>query len=616
MVRSRSLTLALVLVVLATAVLPRDSALAQGSGGATLTVHRGTVAVVRTDGSAVQPAPTGTQVGQGDQIRSLGPGGSSIGFLDRVEIDLDPGTILVVGKVSEESNRVQVLLAQVTGASVSRVQPLPSPDSMFAMINANGLAVIQGGTLAIRGPESTPVGTFSAIVCIECSQRSFLTDISEHLQPRTSATFAPAVADEPAAGVMYRTPQLMLPRAPAGAAAAFGPGAAMGAAQPVPGSVISLAGNVGYTYPSSITVETFLRSSLFPAGSLSDDLMYVGDNFFAPLFALLQMILGILTNPPTAPAATTGDASKTFTAIGVSASANAANQAASGITSAAQSAQGGQSPGTVASGNMATNTDKDDGKLRQLRDAIQNARDNLQNQSPSGRAVSFHTVGEIRLLAESARLGLQTLDLLAIIEGGAVSPEPISLRLGFRPSPTSGATAGDDYTASGIEIVIPPGATSGTVRVQVLGDAILEGTESFVVEVASVTNATLVGTQQLTISILDDPSSVTPRGTALNLSCDPAPAPPTFQCVALVTPSDGAAPRPTGRVRFTVTSGGGVFLDPPPAGECELVAAASGNGSSCNVAFFLLTFNATVRAEYDPQGALFVTSVGSDIAGN
>ena len=45
---------------------------AQVQDGATMTVLRGQVAVVRPDGSAVQPAPSGTVVRPGDEIRTLG----------------------------------------------------------------------------------------------------------------------------------------------------------------------------------------------------------------------------------------------------------------------------------------------------------------------------------------------------------------------------------------------------------------------------------------------------------------------------------------------------------------------------------------------------------------
>jgi hypothetical protein len=48
----------------------------QVQDNATMTVLRGQVAVVSPDGSAVQPAPSGTTVAAGDEIRTLAGAGA------------------------------------------------------------------------------------------------------------------------------------------------------------------------------------------------------------------------------------------------------------------------------------------------------------------------------------------------------------------------------------------------------------------------------------------------------------------------------------------------------------------------------------------------------------
>src|SRR5919112_5586331 len=90
--------------------------------GATLTVLRGQVAVVHPDGSAVQPAPSGTTVAAGDEIRTLTAAGALITFFAGTEIELGEQTILVVERVSRQGERVEVSLKQVLGVTVNRVQ--------------------------------------------------------------------------------------------------------------------------------------------------------------------------------------------------------------------------------------------------------------------------------------------------------------------------------------------------------------------------------------------------------------------------------------------------------------------------------------------------------------
>jgi hypothetical protein len=111
----------------------------------------------------------------------------------------------------------------------------------------------------------------------------------------------------------------------------------------------------------------------------------------------------------------------------------------------------------------------------------------------------------------------------------------------------------------------------------------------------------------------DGPPAPTLRGTALNLPCDHSPAPPNYLCIAEVTTTDGAAPRPTGRVAFTIIAGAGTFN--PATATCTLTDFfPPANRGSCAVQLTTLTTSATVRADYDPQGAAFSPSTNSETA--
>lgn len=82
----------------------------------------------------------------------------------------------------------------------------------------------------------------------------------------------------------------------------------------------------------------------------------------------------------------------------------------------------------------------------------------------------------------------------------AVHTEPVTIDLEYSGS----ATPSDDYTASGSQIVIAAGATSGSVTVTSVQDAVDDDDETIVVDVSNVTNGQEVGTQQVTVTIIDD----------------------------------------------------------------------------------------------------------------
>lgn len=75
----------------------------------------------------------------------------------------------------------------------------------------------------------------------------------------------------------------------------------------------------------------------------------------------------------------------------------------------------------------------------------------------------------------------------------------------------SGTASAGDYTASNTQIIIAPGATSGSVTITGQDDLFDENNETVIADIASVTNGTESGVQQATITITDDdsPPSVT-----------------------------------------------------------------------------------------------------------
>jgi hypothetical protein len=173
--RTRRLATALLLLVVT--LLPCSAAHAETSPGTPITVSRGEVVLVRQDGSAVQPMPSGTLVGPGDELRTYTRDGATIGFLSGIEIELGRDTILIVGLIDRQDRRVNVVLGQASGSSVSRIEKLTEPGSLYAVIVGGAIAVTSQGTLALRGPEVTPGGMAAAAVCFRCGPGDYLQDL-------------------------------------------------------------------------------------------------------------------------------------------------------------------------------------------------------------------------------------------------------------------------------------------------------------------------------------------------------------------------------------------------------------------------------------------------------
>src|SRR5687767_9779338 len=137
---------------------------AQVQDGATMTVLRGQVAVVRGDGSAVQPAPSGTVVRSGDEIRTLDNAGAAITFFAGTEIELGEETTLVIERAARDGSRIEISLRQVFGVSLHRVQALTDPGSSYRVDVGGAVAVVRGTDFLVYGPTDENV---VGIVCLD-----------------------------------------------------------------------------------------------------------------------------------------------------------------------------------------------------------------------------------------------------------------------------------------------------------------------------------------------------------------------------------------------------------------------------------------------------------------
>ena len=148
--------------LLVTLLLTARTSAGQVQDGATMTVLRSQVAVIRPDGAALQPAPSGTVVGVGDEIRTLAESDALITFFVGTEIELGARTTLIVERVSTCDGVVDVSLRQVFGASLHRVQTFANPQSAYRVDVGGAVALVRGTEFLVYGPTDENV---VGIVC-------------------------------------------------------------------------------------------------------------------------------------------------------------------------------------------------------------------------------------------------------------------------------------------------------------------------------------------------------------------------------------------------------------------------------------------------------------------
>jgi hypothetical protein len=110
------------------------------------------------------------------------------------------------------------------------------------------------------------------------------------------------------------------------------------------------------------------------------------------------------------------------------------------------------------------------------------------------------------------------LDNVAIPEAAGVATFTATLSVATTVPVTvdfaiSGTAAATDFAASGTQVVIAPGATTGSITVTATDDTVDEPDETVVVDIMGVTNGTEPGVQQQTTTITDDDEPVMPDVT-------------------------------------------------------------------------------------------------------
>ena len=162
--------------------------LGQVDEGATLTVLRGTVALMRTDGSAVQPAPSGTVVHAGDRIATVGPAGALVTFFVGTEIELGSDTTIAVQEVkADPTGRINVTVENVLGSTVHNVATLTGAGSSYQVVAGGTVALVRGTIFGHRRSED---GTIT-VYLVESNNDFFFPTESNRMYPGEVCSYTP-----------------------------------------------------------------------------------------------------------------------------------------------------------------------------------------------------------------------------------------------------------------------------------------------------------------------------------------------------------------------------------------------------------------------------------------
>lgn len=137
---------------------------AQVGGGATLTVLRGTVGVLRANQTAVQPASSGLTLGTGDRVATLAGSAALLTFFDGSELEMASDATIVISELAGTAARPNITVEAVLGSTVHRVVSLTDPGASYRVESGSTVALVRG---TVFGHRAEPHGdvTVALIAC-------------------------------------------------------------------------------------------------------------------------------------------------------------------------------------------------------------------------------------------------------------------------------------------------------------------------------------------------------------------------------------------------------------------------------------------------------------------
>jgi len=128
----------------------------------------GTVAVTHANGLAVQPAGSGTPLGAGDRIATLGKASAIIDLPGIGQIELGAETTVIIQELRTASGATIITVEVVQGMIVSRLSPAPDTRLDFRVTDPSGQAVARATGSANFGVGRDENGNVT-VACSACA---------------------------------------------------------------------------------------------------------------------------------------------------------------------------------------------------------------------------------------------------------------------------------------------------------------------------------------------------------------------------------------------------------------------------------------------------------------
>ena len=520
--RSRRLVQFLVVVSLfLQPLLPAGVALSQVQEGATLTVLRGEVAVVRPDGSAVQPAPTGTTVNAGDEIRTLTRTGALITFFAGTEIEMGEQTILVVERVSRDGAKIDISLKQVLGSTLNRVQSLSDPNSSYRIDAGGATSLVRGTTFLLIGPVATSQGNIAALVCLDdCDGRTTFAacPVSPYTAFGVTVERGRTTSGCDTAAVSRGSDYF---NAGAEAITTFEQSFASGNGVDNPGGT-NLGREEGQRHadernaneheedkPNAVLSTCAVGGGVSPGTPGSPSLFALPGSAIEGDSGTTPLVVPVILAPPAS-----GTVTVNFTTSGLTATPGVDFTPVSGTLTfpAGSTVQNVVIP-------VVGDTSAESNEL--IRVTLSNA-SGATISNPTGVGTIVDDDGPVTITATGASVfegnsGTQALPFSVLLDHPSGGPVTVN----YTTTSAGTATPGTDFTSTSGSVTIPAGQTSGSFSIPVVGDPAVEPNETVVVQLSTSGSAT-VATPSVTGTIVDDdgPATIAVFGASTHEGCD------------------------------------------------------------------------------------------------
>ena len=133
--------------------------------GASLTVVRGSVAVTRSDGTAIYPAGTGLTLSIGDIVGTLQRTSAYVTFFSGSEVQLGSNTTIVIRRLDRDLlDQANVTVEHLSGATLIRVPTDAGPNPGVRVLGNDTVAIIRNGEV---GHGVDPTSNNVTVACVE-----------------------------------------------------------------------------------------------------------------------------------------------------------------------------------------------------------------------------------------------------------------------------------------------------------------------------------------------------------------------------------------------------------------------------------------------------------------